>query len=165
MSNKVIDRKRSIGLASKEVGLDDHVLRFWEKEFPQIKPDIGKGARRYYFDKDIENIKRYLKIVIRDAEKLGIDLKNAMIVYEEENDAIVYDSMESFLNGEIAKLRNMGGHRILHVLSPFEKQKELRRNHELMKERKEYLAGGDDAFRKKHGGMDPLEYHLLAYEE
>lgn len=56
MANKPIDRRRSIGLASKEVGLDDHVLRFWEKEFPQIKPDIGKGARRYYYDKDIENI-------------------------------------------------------------------------------------------------------------
>ncbi len=58
MNNKLIDKKRSIGLASKEVGLDDHVLRFWEKEFPQIKPDIGKGARRYYFNKDIENIKK-----------------------------------------------------------------------------------------------------------
>ena len=53
MNNKIIDRKRSIGLASKEVGLDSHVLRFWEKEFPQIKPDIGKGGRRYYFNKDI----------------------------------------------------------------------------------------------------------------
>lgn len=58
MSNKSIDKRRSIGLASKEVGLDDYILRFWEKEFPQIKPDIGKGARRYYFDKDIENIKK-----------------------------------------------------------------------------------------------------------
>lgn len=58
MNNKLIDKKRSIGLASKEVGLDDHVLRFWEKEFPQIKPNIGKGARRYYFNRDIENIKK-----------------------------------------------------------------------------------------------------------
>lgn len=58
MNNKVIDKRRSIGVASKEVGLDSHVLRFWEKEFPQIKPDIGKGARRYYYNKDIENIKK-----------------------------------------------------------------------------------------------------------
>ena len=55
-SNKKIDKKRSIGVASKEVGLEGHVLRFWEKEFPELKPDIGRGARRYYFDKDIENI-------------------------------------------------------------------------------------------------------------
>ena len=53
---KPVDKRRSIGAASKEVGLESHILRFWEKEFPQIKPDIGKGARRYYYDKDIENI-------------------------------------------------------------------------------------------------------------
>ena len=58
MNNKLIDKKRSIGVASKEVGLDDYVLRFWEKEFPQIRPDIGKGGRRYYFNRDIENIKK-----------------------------------------------------------------------------------------------------------
>ena len=55
-SKKKIDKRRSIGVASKEVGLEGHVLRFWEKEFPELKPDIGRGARRYYFDKDIENI-------------------------------------------------------------------------------------------------------------
>lgn len=65
MSNKIIDKKRSIGLASKEVGVDSHVLRFWEKEFPQIKPDIGKGARRYYFNEDIENIKK-IKYLLYD---------------------------------------------------------------------------------------------------
>lgn len=55
-SKKKIDKRRSIGVASKEVGLEGHVLRFWEKEFSELKPDIGRGARRYYFDKDIENI-------------------------------------------------------------------------------------------------------------
>ena len=63
--NKKIDKKRSIGLASKELGVDTHTLRFWEKEFPQIKPDIGKGGRRYYFDKDIQNIEKikYFKAI------------------------------------------------------------------------------------------------------
>lgn len=56
MNNKIIDKRRSIGVASKEVGLEGHVLRFWEKEFPQIRPNTGKGARRYYYNKDIENI-------------------------------------------------------------------------------------------------------------
>lgn len=58
MVYKVTDKKRSIGIASKELALDTHVLRFWEKEFPQIKPDIGKGGRRYYFNKDVDNIKK-----------------------------------------------------------------------------------------------------------
>ena len=55
-SKKKIDKRRSIGVASKEVGLEGHVLKKKKKEFPELKPDIGRGARRYYFDKDIENI-------------------------------------------------------------------------------------------------------------
>lgn len=65
-NKKTIDKRRSIGLASKEVGLEGHILRFWEKEFPQLKPDIGKGARRYYFDKDIENILK-VKYLLHEA--------------------------------------------------------------------------------------------------
>ena len=48
-----MDKKRSIGDAAKEIGLETHVIRFWESKFPQIKPKIGKGDRRYYFDKEI----------------------------------------------------------------------------------------------------------------
>ncbi len=50
---KIIDKKRSIGDAAKEIGLETHVIRFWESKFPQIKPKIGKGDRRYYFNKEI----------------------------------------------------------------------------------------------------------------
>ncbi len=50
---KVIDRKRSIGSAAKELGLETHIIRFWESKFSQIKPQIGKGERRYYFDKEM----------------------------------------------------------------------------------------------------------------
>ena len=66
MLYKTIDKRRSIGLASKEVGLDDHILRYWEKEFPQIKPNVGKGSRRYYYDKDIQNILK-IKYFLYDA--------------------------------------------------------------------------------------------------
>lgn len=66
MNNKVIDKRRSIGVASKEVGLESHVLRFWEKEFPQLKPSTGKGSRRYYYNQDIENILK-IKYFLYDA--------------------------------------------------------------------------------------------------
>jgi DNA-binding transcriptional MerR regulator len=51
--DKSIDKKRSFGAVSKELTLETHVIRFWESKFPQIKPKIGKGKRRYYFDKEI----------------------------------------------------------------------------------------------------------------
>jgi DNA-binding transcriptional MerR regulator len=48
---------KSIGIVSKEIGVDSHVIRFWEKEFPQIRPqNIGKNGRRVYYDGDVENI-------------------------------------------------------------------------------------------------------------
>ena len=60
----MIDRKRSIGLAAKELGVQEHVIRFWETQFPNvITPTIGAGGRRYYYDKDIDTllqIKKYL---------------------------------------------------------------------------------------------------------
>jgi len=34
-----------------------HTLRFWEKQFKQLKPTILSGGRRYYSKKDIEVIK------------------------------------------------------------------------------------------------------------
>ena len=53
-----IDKKRSIGEVAKELDIPVHVIRFWEEQFPQIKPVIGKGKRRYFFDKHIQVIKR-----------------------------------------------------------------------------------------------------------
>ena len=56
---------KTIGVVAKEVGLIDkkngktstHTLRFWEKEFKQLKPKILNGNRRYYSNKDVDFIK------------------------------------------------------------------------------------------------------------
>ena len=43
-----------IGLKSKnEKSLPTHTIRYWEKEFKQIKPRILSGNRRYYDEKNI----------------------------------------------------------------------------------------------------------------
>lgn len=59
----MITKKRSIGEAAKEVGVDAHVIRFWQIHFPEIAPEIGRGKRRYYYDSQIarlNEIKHYL---------------------------------------------------------------------------------------------------------
>ncbi len=49
-----------LGLKSKRAkSIPTHTIRYWEKEFKQIKPKIFNGNRRYY---DIENIKIIEKI-------------------------------------------------------------------------------------------------------
>ena len=51
----IIDKKRSIGEAAIELGLPEHVIRFWETQFGEyIKPVRGNGKRRYFYDKDIK---------------------------------------------------------------------------------------------------------------
>jgi DNA-binding transcriptional MerR regulator len=59
------DKKRSIGEAAREIGVPEHVLRFWEKEFGEyIQPTIGVGKRRYYYNNDmtiLQSIKYYLR--------------------------------------------------------------------------------------------------------
>ena len=43
----------------------NHILRYWEKEFKQIKPKILAGNRRYYDVKTIEIIKN-IKFLLKD---------------------------------------------------------------------------------------------------
>jgi DNA-binding transcriptional MerR regulator len=61
-----VDRKRSIGDAAKELKVEPHVIRFWEDHFPQIKPDIGPGKRRYYYNKQLKVLKKIKKFLYED---------------------------------------------------------------------------------------------------
>ena len=45
--------------------LSTHTLRYWEKEFKQIKPKIFAGKRRYYDKNTIEIIKK-IKFLLKD---------------------------------------------------------------------------------------------------
>ncbi len=49
---------RTISEVAAELGLPQHVLRFWESKFPQIKPLKRGGGRRYYRPEDIEMLIR-----------------------------------------------------------------------------------------------------------
>tara|TARA_Y100001958_G_C20822742_1_gene276918 strand:- start:167 stop:538 length:372 start_codon:yes stop_codon:yes gene_type:complete len=46
--------------SSKKKPIPAHTIRFWEKEFKQIKPRILNGNRRYYDLKNIELLKKVL---------------------------------------------------------------------------------------------------------
>lgn len=48
------DAFRTISEVAEELGLPQHVLRFWETRFPQIKPIKRGGGRRYYRPNDVE---------------------------------------------------------------------------------------------------------------
>ena len=55
-----------LDLYNKKNGLPStHTIRFWEKEFKQIKPKIFHGKRRYY-DKNAINILKKIKYLLKD---------------------------------------------------------------------------------------------------
>ena len=57
--------------SKKGDSLPTHTLRFWEKEFKQIKPKIFSGNRRYY-DENCINILKKIKYLLKDK---GMTLK------------------------------------------------------------------------------------------
>ena len=55
-----------LDLVNKKKGtLNTHTIRFWEKEFKQIKPKILNGKRRYY-NKDTIDILKRVKFLLKD---------------------------------------------------------------------------------------------------
>lgn len=49
---------RTIGEVSRECGVAQHVLRFWETRFPQLRPLQRAGQRRYYRPEDVALVRR-----------------------------------------------------------------------------------------------------------
>jgi DNA-binding transcriptional MerR regulator len=52
-----------IGEVSRLCGLPSYVLRFWETEFPQLKPSKGSTGQRMYRRLDVENVLRVKKLL------------------------------------------------------------------------------------------------------
>jgi len=55
----------SISEVSTITGLEQYVLRYWESEFPQLKPAKNRAGNRIYTNKDIKLI-IYIKKLLRD---------------------------------------------------------------------------------------------------
>jgi DNA-binding transcriptional MerR regulator len=64
----------------KNGSLSTHTLRFWEKEFKQIKPKILAGNRRYYDNDTVEIVKK-VKYLLKDK---GMTIQGAKKYLAEE---------------------------------------------------------------------------------
>ncbi|MBD3403805.1 MerR family transcriptional regulator [candidate division GN15 bacterium] len=72
MSSKATEDKRyySISEVSRMTGLEAYVLRYWEKEFPQLRPKKNRRGSRLYTERDIELVNQIHHL--RTKEKLTI---------------------------------------------------------------------------------------------
>jgi DNA-binding transcriptional MerR regulator len=60
---KAPDAFRTIGELSAELGVAQHILRYWETKFPQLKPLQRAGNRRYYRPADVELARRIHRLL------------------------------------------------------------------------------------------------------
>jgi len=68
-----IPRKRyfAIGEVSDLCGVKAHVLRYWEQEFPQLRPAKRRGNRRYYQQDDVLMIRRIRSLLYEQGYTIG----------------------------------------------------------------------------------------------
>lgn len=66
MVEKSPDAFRTISEAAEELGVPQHVLRFWETRFAQLKPMKRAGGRRYYRPADIDLLKGISGLLYRE---------------------------------------------------------------------------------------------------
>jgi DNA-binding transcriptional MerR regulator len=48
---------------SEQEGIKPHVLRYWETEFPQLRPEKGSTGQRIYREKDLQLIRRIKRLL------------------------------------------------------------------------------------------------------
>jgi DNA-binding transcriptional MerR regulator len=74
------DAYRTIREVADALDLPQHVLRFWETRFPQIRPLKRAGGRRYYRPDDIERL-RVIKRLLYDE---GYTIKGVQKLFKEQ---------------------------------------------------------------------------------
>jgi len=57
---------RTIGELSQELGVAQHILRYWETKFPQLKPLQRAGNRRYYRPADVDLARKIHRLLSQD---------------------------------------------------------------------------------------------------
>ncbi|AGH50092.1 MULTISPECIES: MerR family transcriptional regulator [Sphingomonas] len=57
---------RTIGEVAQDLGIAQHVLRYWETRFPQLRPLQRAGNRRYYRPADIALVRRIDALLNRE---------------------------------------------------------------------------------------------------
>lgn len=82
---KAKDAFRTIGEVAKALGIRQHVLRYWEEQFPMLRPVKRSGGRRYYRPEDVSLLATIDRLVHHE----GYTLRGARLALEGDNKAAV----------------------------------------------------------------------------
>ena len=114
--NKKNSKYKTIGQVAKILDLIDkkkgtlstHTIRFWEKEFKQVKPKIFNGQRRYY-DEDSINILKKIKYLLKNKGMTLNGVKNALNSDDSDIDEIYNTTIKqkNILKSKVKKIKNI----------------------------------------------------------
>jgi DNA-binding transcriptional MerR regulator len=77
---KSADAFRTISEVADELDLPQHVLRFWETRFPQIKPLKRAGGRRFYRPNDVDILRAIRRLLYSE----GYTIKGVQRILKEQ---------------------------------------------------------------------------------
>ena len=98
-----------LSLNSKEGrSISTHTIRFWEKEFKQLKPRILNGNRRYYDEKNIKLLEKVYFLL----KKQGMTIKGVKKILNKDKalklDEMTNDSIKAHkLKNKLEKISNL----------------------------------------------------------
>ena len=77
------DALKTIGELSQELGVAQHILRYWESRFPQLKPMQRAGNRRYYRPADVALARRIHRLLNEE----GYTVRGVQKLLRDDNEA------------------------------------------------------------------------------
>jgi DNA-binding transcriptional MerR regulator len=111
MLDKSPDAFRTISEVADDLDLPQHVLRFWETRFPQIKPMKRGGGRRYYRPEDVDLLKGIRHLLydhgytIKGVQKLLKTNGNKFVIAIGHGDLASVQSLMGQQDGDAAEPR------------------------------------------------------------
>lgn len=91
---------RTISEVADELNVPQHVLRFWEGKFPQLKPLKRGGGRRYYRPEDIALLRRIAALLYAQ----GYTIKGVQKLLNDDTTPVAPDNTASGIDGAFAAL-------------------------------------------------------------
>jgi len=100
---------RTIGELSNQLGVAQHILRYWETRFPQLQPLTRAGNRRYYRPGDVALVQRIHRLLNEDGYTIrGVQKLLAGKAEEREPVAAPASSPQSAVPVDmLAELKNL----------------------------------------------------------
>jgi DNA-binding transcriptional MerR regulator len=96
----------TIGEVSELCGVKPHVLRYWEQEFPQLKPVKRRGNRRYYQRQDVLVIRQIRALLYEQGFTIG-GARNRLQGEEAREDVSQAQQIVRQIRGELEEIIRM----------------------------------------------------------